>query len=30
MAIACEIYTQTYSSEFFNSIDADSSDVEFQ
>jgi len=32
MAMACEICTRTYNSEFFDSIhiDADSSDVEFQ
>jgi len=30
MAMACEIFTRTYNSEFFDSIDADSSDVEFQ
>ena len=30
MAMACEICTWTYNSEFFDSIDADSSDVEFQ
>jgi len=30
MAIACEICARTYNSEFFDSIDADLSDVEFQ
>ena len=30
MAMACEICTRTYNSEFFDSIDIDSSDVEFQ
>jgi len=30
MAMACEICTRTNNSEFFDSIDADSSDVEFQ
>jgi len=30
MAMAFEIFTRTYNSEFFDSIDADSSDVEFQ
>jgi len=30
MAMACEICTRTYNSEFFDSIDADSSVVEFQ
>jgi len=28
--LACEICTQTYNSEFFDSINADSSDVTFQ
>jgi len=30
MAMGCENCTRTYNSEFFDSIDADSSDVEFQ
>jgi len=28
MGMACEICTRTYNSDFFDSIDADSSDVE--